>query len=1455
MTHYQHQEQPAESAAPLAQRLMQLPPSERDQTILEAVLAEIADVLGYATPEAVDANRPFTELGVTSQAAVELYTRLTDATGLEVPVSVVFSYPTPATLACHLRTELEGDQPSSTPLPAGRRNSEEPIAIVGIGCRFPGGVGSAEQLWELVRAGTDAVSEFPRDRGWDVESVFGADTQHPASTGACAGGFLYDAGEFDPAFFGISPREALAMDPQQRLLLQTAWEAFEDGGIDPVSMEGSETGVFIGLALQDYGMLLRSARSALQGHLATGTSASVASGRIAYAFGLEGSALTVDTACSSSLVAIHLACLALRAGECSAALAGGATVMATTSVLAEFHQLGALSRDGRCRSFAASADGTSFGEGAGLLVLERLSDAQRQGHRILAVVRGSAVNSDGASHGLTAPNGRAQERVIRQALTNADLSAGDIDVVEAHGTGTALGDPIEAHALLATYGRAHSPTKPLHLASLKSNIGHTQAAAGVGGVIKMVMALLHDELPKTLHVDEPSLKIDWSSGTLALLTEPLPWPKTDRTRRAGVSAFGVSGTNAHLVLEEAPTAPARNTVDTERGPPISAAPWMLSAKTPDSLVRQAERLHAHLEAHPAVAPLDIAYSLATTRSHFKHRAAVVGDSRDDLLNGVAALSHRRVAPNVVQAAAVSSRRLAFMFTGQGSQRPKMAKALYESFPAFAEALDAVCACIDSHLDRPIRDIMFAGAGSPESRLLDQTGFTQPALFAVEVALFRLLDSWELRPDYLIGHSIGELAAAHAAGILSLADASALVAARGSLMQALPDGGAMVAVEASEDEVAPTLAGLEGLAIAAVNGPRSVVVSGDRDAATEWAKHWQEQGRKATWLRVSHAFHSPRMDAMLSDFARVAAGAEFLPPEIPLVSTVSGTVSADEITSSEYWVRQVREPVRFFAGMRWLATQRVATYLELGPGGVLSALAHTCVSSEKTSASQELEPFITPTMRAGQDERQTLLRAVAELHAHGIRVDWQSVFTGQGARRVQLSTYAFARQRFWPNESACDTDEGPQRSSVERDMPASPAVVGPVQPVWQHVTDLPPEEQLGALLEIIRSAAASVLGHASAAHVDPDTPLLELGLDSLGAVKLGESVGAAVGLPVPAALLRDNPTATSFAAELHYELTRNSAAPERQTVDTAGDRVRAGTDVSETLTATTHHALHSGRGKDLIALLMNAARLQPTFDAGPSGERHRTTLIARGNESPRLICIPSFVAGSGPHQFLRIGACCEHARTVTGLALPGFRHGEGLPASREALVDTLAALVQNAAADEPFALLGYSSGGIVAHAVTERLEEDGTMPAAVVLLDVYQPAREELADVFAAVLAQLVQIDHAFVALTDEQLLAMGAYIGLFEDWAPRTLQVPSILLRAHSPLHASLNYAQRISAWQLATREVEVPGNHFSIIDADANSTAQALQQVLEDAAGTHPTAPTPSRCHPTKQTITSHGA
>ncbi|HYQ63345.1 type I polyketide synthase [Actinophytocola sp.] len=949
-------------AAGIVEALAGLDRAGQERLLTDMVATNAALVLGHASTDTIDAHSQFVELGIDSLTAVELRNRVSGAAGVRLSATVVFDYPTPATLAGYLLSQLGTATDSEQATVTAAAAADEPIAIVGMSCRFPGGIATPEDLWALLAEGGDAIGEFPTDRGWP--DVYDPDPERVGHAYTRNGGFITDAIDFDPAFFGISPREALAMDPQQRLLLETSWEAVERAGIDPLSLRGAKVGVFAGIHGQAYATRLDSVPDDIETYLGNGSAPSVASGRIAYTLGFEGPAVTVDTACSSSLVALHMAIQSLRGGDSELALAGGVTVMATPGLFIGFSRARGLATDGRCKAFAAAADGTGFSEGAGMVVVERLSDARRNGHRVLAVVRGSAINSDGASNGLTAPNGPAQQRVIRAALQAAQLSTSDVDVVEAHGTGTRLGDPIEAQALAATYGADRDADRPLLLGSVKSNIGHTQSAAGVASVIKMVLALQRAELPRTLHVDAPSPHVEWDTAGVRLLTEPAPWPAGERTRRAGISSFGISGTNAHVIIEE----PDAEDVPAEPEPaPEAVRPFVLSARSAAALAGQAEALA--VDGRLA----DIAHTLLNARATFSHRAVVVAGTRDELLAGLAELT--------VTGSPVSGR-TAFVFTGQGAQRVGMGADLYATYPAFAAAFDGALTVLPDGL----REVIFDGTGD-----LDDTGWTQPALFAYEVALYRLVESFGVRPDFVAGHSIGEIAAAHVAGVLSLADAGKLVSARASLMAALPAGGAMISIVATEDEVRPLLT--DRVSIAAVNGPRSVVIAGDATETLAIAANFKRTKR----LTVSHAFHSPLMEPMLDEFRAVASTLTFADPAIPMPG---------DVASADYWVDHVRDTVRFHDTVENLLAGGVTTVLEIGPDAVLTPM--TLDIADGVGA--------IPAQRRKASEVHTFVTALGHLFVRGVPVDLTSLTEG---RVIDLPTYAFQRERYWLDQAPAE----------------------------------------------------------------------------------------------------------------------------------------------------------------------------------------------------------------------------------------------------------------------------------------------------------------------------------------------------------------------------------------------------------------------------------------------------
>ncbi|OKI02221.1 acyl transferase [Streptomyces sp. CB02923] len=1126
-------------AVPVPARPGAAPPDTAEEALelVRDCVGQVAGNDGTAAP--FDPDTEFRRLGLDSILAVQLRNLLREETGLALPVTLAFDFPTPRAVA----RVLAGQQ---QPSPAKPRESPEheadPVAIIGMACRLPGGADTPDALWGLFADGTDAMSGFPADRGWDLDRLFDEDPDRPGTSYAREGGFLHEAGDFDAGFFGLSDQEATATDPQQRLLLEAAWETFERAGIDPTSLKGSRTGVFTGAMDRGYAANAAAAPSAWESMLITGASGSAVSGRIAYTYGLEGPALTVDTASSSSLVALHLACRSLRSGETDMALAGGVTVMATPAPFAHFSRLRALSPDSRSKAYADTANGSAWSEGAGLLLLERLSDARRNGHRVLALVRGSAVNQDGASNGLTAPSGPAQQRVIREALADAGLTPQDVDAVEGHGTGTPLGDPIEAQALLATYGQERPEGRPLWLGSAKSNVGHTQAAAGVTGVIKTALALRHGVLPRTLHVDAPSAKVDWSAGSVRLLTDAQPWPReSGRTRRAGVSSFGLTGTNAHVILEEAPgEAPeeARDTPVTAQVPEPAddvAVPWVLSARSRAALREQARRLAEHVTADPGLRAQDVAHALATTRALHPHRAVVSGTDRARMLAATAGFGRGERTANVTPHDSVPGG-LAVIFPGQGSQRNGMGREAAAAFPVFRQALDEVCAVLDPLLPRPLTSVMWAAPDSEEAALLDDTTYTQPALFAVQVALYRLFESWGVVPGHLVGHSVGEISAVHVTGVLDLQDACTLVAARSRMMGALPPGGAMVAVRITEAEVAPWLTDLtDTVSIAAVNGPHSLVLSGVEAPLVALTERLAAAGHKTRRITMSVAAHSPLMDPMLEEFREVVRTLTYAAPTVPIVSTVTGLpLTAEVVRDPDHWVRHVRQSVRFKDAVGRLRDERVTGFLELGAEPALTPMIDECLEA----GDPEPGAALIPSLRAGAPERHALLTAVARVHAHGVPVDWDAVLPG--ARPAALPTYAFQRRRFWL-ASAPAGPAGPVADAGFADVAGGTAADEEPPGLEARLTGLDDAGQHAYVLALVLAETSAVLGGQEQRDEEGNRTFKEMGVNSVNAVELRNRLITATDMRLPATLVYDYPTPNAVVRLVRERLARPAAS--------------------------------------------------------------------------------------------------------------------------------------------------------------------------------------------------------------------------------------------------------------------------------------------------------------------------
>ncbi|NUS88161.1 MAG: acyltransferase domain-containing protein [Streptomyces sp.] len=1281
--------------------------------------------------------------------------------------------------------------------------SREPVAITGMSCRYPGGVDDPDSLWQLVSEGRDAISGFPGNRGWETADEPPADE---GDTGHRQGGFLHDADEFDADFFGISPREALAMDPQQRLLMETAWEAFEAAGISPTSVRGTEVGVFTGVNLHDYATRAPVIPAETMGYLSTGNSGSVASGRIAYFLGLQGPAVTIDTACSSSLVALHLAVQALRRGECTMALAGGATVMSSPGAFADFGAQGGLAADGRCKSFSDAADGTSWGEGVGLLLVERLSDAVRNGHRVLAVVRGTAVNQDGASTGLTAPNGQAQRRVIRQALADGRLSPGDVDAVEAHGTGTRLGDPIEADALLATYGQGREADRPLWLGSLKSNIGHTMAAAGVGGVIKMAMAMRHGLLPRTLHVDAPTSRVDWSAGAVELLTEQRDWPRNGHPRRAAVSSFGMSGTNAHIVLEEPPAEEGHE--DATAVAP--AVPCLVSGRTATALRAQAARIREFVAERPEPSPADVGWSLAAGRAALEHRAVVVAGDREGLLGGLGVLAEGGVGAGVVAGRVVGSAgRVVLVFPGQGSQWLGMATGLLGSSVVFRERMVECEAALAPFVDWSLLEVVSGGDGG----WLDRVDVVQPVLWAVMVSLAAVWASYGVIPGAVVGHSQGEIAAAVVAGVLSLADGARVVALRSQVIGRLAKGGGMVSLAVSEAEARDLVKGSE-LSVAVVNSPSAVVVAGESAALDGLLALCEGQGVRARRVPVDYASHSPQVEVVREELSRVLGPVAPGPGEVPLYSSVTGRPVDGSELDAGYWYTNLRQTVRFETAVQCLLEDGFRFFVECSPHSVLGTAVQETAEHTLTGGAGVT---VVETLRRAEGGLDRFLRSAAELHVRGVDIDWSPAFSGTTPRHVELPRYAFQRRSFWLASTpaaviATPSGQDPLPAPEESD-----------DALLRKLESCSAAEGQALLADHVRAVAAAVLGHPTPDGIDPERSFVESGVESLTALQLRNRLMADTGLTLPVTLAFDYPTVTALAEHLHTALRPMAAAPEHG---------------SGAVTRLFRQAYAADRLAEGFRLLDAAARLGPDFEDRAEAERWPAPVrITPGARRTGVVCFPSLSAASGPQEYLRLGAALGDHATVWALPHPGFLPGEPLPRTREALVRAQAEIAVETAAGGPLVLLGRSSGGWIAHAVAEYLEDSGTPADAVVLADTFARSADRHAT--RLMTSAMLDDEDAAAVVDDHRLIAMGGYFRVFANWTPRPVSTPVLLLSATSALTGLSSPGSSGSPaaggrgekarWEHAHHVVEVPGDHFSILDEHHRTTGDAISSWLRE--------------------------
>ncbi|KBC02700.1 type I polyketide synthase [Mycobacterium tuberculosis] len=1376
-------------------------------------------------PNEVSLDVPIRDLGLKSIDVLAIPGDLGDRFGFCIPDLAVWDNPSANDLIDSLLNQRSADSLRESHGHAdrntqGRGSINEPVAVIGVGCRFPGDIDGPERLWDFLTEKKCAITAYP-DRGFTNAGTF-----------AESGGFLKDVAGFDNRFFDIPPDEALRMDPQQRLLLEVSWEALEHAGIIPESLRLSRTGVFVGVSSTDYVRLVSASaqqKSTIWDN--TGGSSSIIANRISYFLDIQGPSIVIDTACSSSLVAVHLACRSLSTWDCDIALVGGTNVLISPEPWGGFREAGILSQTGCCHAFDKSADGMVRGEGCGVIVLQRLSDARLEGRRILAILTGSAVNQDGKSNGIMAPNPSAQIGVLENACKSARVDPLEIGYVEAHGTGTSLGDRIEAHALGMVFGRKRPGSGPLMIGSIKPNIGHLEGAAGIAGLIKAVLMVERGSLLPSGGFTEPNPAIPFTELGLRVVDELQEWPVVaGRPRRAGVSSFGFGGTNAHVIVEEAgsvgaDTVSGRADVGGSGGGVVA---WVISGKTASALAAQAGRLGRYVRARPALDVVDVGYSLVSTRSVFDHRAVVVGQTRDELLAGLAGVVAGRPEAGVVCGVGKPAGKTAFVFAGQGSQWLGMGSELYAAYPVFAEALDAVVDELDRHLRYPLRDVIWGH----DQDLLNTTEFAQPALFAVEVALYRLLMSWGVRPGLVLGHSVGELAAAHVAGALCLPDAAMLVAARGRLMQALPAGGAMFAVQAREDEVAPMLG--HDVSIAAVNGPASVVISGAHDAVSAIADRLRGQGRRVHRLAVSHAFHSALMEPMIAEFTAVAAELSVGLPTILVISNVTGQLVADDFASADYWARHIRAVVRFGDSVRSAHCAGASRFIEVGPGGGLTSLIEASLADAQIVS--------VPTLRKDRPEPVSVMTAAAQGFVSGMGLDWASVFSGYRPKRVELPTYAFQHQKFWlaPAPSVSDPTAAGQIGASDggAELLASSGFAA-------RLAGRSADEQLAAAIEVVCEHAAAVLGRDGAAGLDAGQAFADSGFNSLSAVELRNRLTAVTAVTLPATAIFDHPTPTELA---QYLITQ---------IDGHGSSAAAAANPAERIDALTDlflQACDAGRDADgwkMVALASN------TRERMSSPVRNNVSknvaLLADGISDVVVICIPTLTVLSDQREYRDIANAMTGRHSVYSLTLPGFDSSDALPQNADMIVETVSnAIIDVVGGSCRFVLSGYSSGGVLAYALCSHLSvKHQRNPLGVALIDTYLPsqiANPSMNEGFSpndtgkGLSREVIRVARMLNRLTATRLTAAATYAAIFQAWEPGRSMAPVLNIVAKDRIATVENLREeRINRWRTAAAEAaysvaEVPGDHFGMMSTSSEAIATEIHDWISGLVrGPHP--------------------